>query len=87
MARWRLMSGVSTETVPTYGSTTGIVVPVSLAVPANITLVPLPSYSPEPKPGGARLALSQGTLPLASPARRLRRHRRGRMRCLEQAVG
>ena len=42
-----------------------------LAVPANVTLVPLPAYSPELKPGRARLALSQTTLPLASAARRL----------------
>ena len=54
-----------------------------LRVPDNITLVPLPPYSPELEPGRARVALPQGALPLPSTARRLRRHCRRRLQRLE----
>jgi hypothetical protein len=60
-----------------------------LAVPPNITLVPLPPYSPEPAgqcpaAGRACLALPARTLPLASAARRLRRPRRRLLRSMER---
>ena len=60
-----------------------------LAVPPNVTLVPLPPSGPEhlgqcPKSGRACLALPARTLPLASAARRLRRHRRRLLRSRER---
>ena len=57
----------------------------SLAVPPNITLVPLPPYAPELNPVGACLAVPARALPLPSRARWLRRHRRSLLRGVERA--
>jgi DDE superfamily endonuclease len=61
-----------------------------LAVPANVTPVPLPAYAPEPagqRPaaGGAGLAVPAGALPLAPRARRLRGRRGRLLRGVERA--
>ena len=52
-------------------------------VPANITLVPLPPYSPELNPVEWLWEVHEGALSLAAAAQRLRRHRRRRLQGLE----
>ena len=56
-----------------------------LSVPANVTLLPLPPYSPELNPvERVWLAVLARALPLAPPARRVRRRARGRLPRLER---
>jgi len=55
----------------------------ALAVPGSGTKVTLAGLLARAESRRARLALSQGTLPLAPPARRLPGHRRGRLHGLE----
>jgi len=52
-----------------------------LVVPDNITLIPLPAYSPELNP----VERLRGARPLAPPARRLRGHRQCGLHRLEPA--
>jgi hypothetical protein len=54
-----------------------------LVVPANVTLVPLPPYSPELNPVERGLAVPARALPVAAGVRRLPRHRRRLLRRLE----
>jgi hypothetical protein len=57
-----------------------------LRVPANISLLPLPRYAPELNPvENIRESLRQNWLSHPPRLGRLRRHRRGLLRCLEQA--
>ena len=55
----------------------------ALVVPDNITLVPLPPYSPELNPVESVWLYPEGALSLASTAWRLRGHRRCRLSRLE----
>jgi hypothetical protein len=58
----------------------------ALVVSGNITLAPLPPYSPELKPVSASSSTFKEEPPLAPAARRLRRHRRGRLQAWNRLV-